>query len=274
MSRTTKLESHANDPLARLDGGRPGKPPLPEPRLSMVYRLEATVGQPLELGEIAQVKRRIVPLTGGTSPGQRSPALSCPERARTGRRSCRTQQRSGTSATRSRQRAASSSTFAPEASGTALPMCSRVSVEARMYTRTSTCSGHRHRSRRGPPRWTGSTRASSSASEVVRQQVSCTRPISWSDRAAQGAKPELATGRSSNGAARASCAAKGRAGPEEEPGSASSRSRKSACFVAADLLAPIARSRLVAAGDAAGAGSTSEPPRLGGRRPSGSTLAF
>ncbi|HWY89243.1 MAG TPA: DUF3237 domain-containing protein [Solirubrobacteraceae bacterium] len=38
---------------------------LPEPRLRHVYRLEATLGEPLELGEVAGARRRIVPLTGG-----------------------------------------------------------------------------------------------------------------------------------------------------------------------------------------------------------------
>jgi Protein of unknown function (DUF3237) len=42
---------------------------LPDPRLSLVYRLEATLGQPLDLGETAQGHRRIVPLTGGTFAG-------------------------------------------------------------------------------------------------------------------------------------------------------------------------------------------------------------
>jgi uncharacterized protein DUF3237 len=42
---------------------------LPEPRLTRVYRLEATLGQPLELGERPQGHRRIVPLTGGTFAG-------------------------------------------------------------------------------------------------------------------------------------------------------------------------------------------------------------
>jgi hypothetical protein len=42
---------------------------LPEPRLSLIYRLEATLGQPLELGDTARVRRRIVPLTGGTFTG-------------------------------------------------------------------------------------------------------------------------------------------------------------------------------------------------------------
>ena len=42
---------------------------LPDPSLTRVYRLEATVGEPLELGEIAEGRRRIVPLTGGTFTG-------------------------------------------------------------------------------------------------------------------------------------------------------------------------------------------------------------
>jgi hypothetical protein len=43
--------------------------PLPDPSLTRVYRLEATVGEPLEFGDIAQGRRRIVPLTGGTFAG-------------------------------------------------------------------------------------------------------------------------------------------------------------------------------------------------------------
>jgi hypothetical protein len=42
---------------------------LPNPRLTKVYRLEASVGEPLDLGEIALGRRRIVPLTGGTFGG-------------------------------------------------------------------------------------------------------------------------------------------------------------------------------------------------------------
>jgi hypothetical protein len=43
--------------------------PLPDPSLSRVYRLEATLGEPLDLGDLAQGRRRIVPLTGGTFAG-------------------------------------------------------------------------------------------------------------------------------------------------------------------------------------------------------------
>jgi Protein of unknown function (DUF3237) len=42
---------------------------LPDPSLRRVYRLEATPGEPLDLGDIAQGRRRIVPLTGGTFTG-------------------------------------------------------------------------------------------------------------------------------------------------------------------------------------------------------------
>src|SRR5262245_50828916 len=42
---------------------------LPDPSLTRIYRLEATVGEPLDLGDTAQGRRRIVPLTGGTFAG-------------------------------------------------------------------------------------------------------------------------------------------------------------------------------------------------------------
>jgi hypothetical protein len=42
---------------------------LPAPSLTRVYRLEATLGEPLDLGDLAQGRRRIVPLTGGTFTG-------------------------------------------------------------------------------------------------------------------------------------------------------------------------------------------------------------
>jgi hypothetical protein len=42
---------------------------LPDPRLRKVYRLEVTLGEPLDLGEVAQGHRRIVPQTGGTFSG-------------------------------------------------------------------------------------------------------------------------------------------------------------------------------------------------------------
>ena len=45
------------------------EPPLPDPRLVLAFRLQATVGEPLEVGDTPQGRRRIVPLTGGTFTG-------------------------------------------------------------------------------------------------------------------------------------------------------------------------------------------------------------
>jgi len=42
---------------------------LPDPRLSKVYRLEASLGAPMDLGEAVQGHRRIVPQTGGAFSG-------------------------------------------------------------------------------------------------------------------------------------------------------------------------------------------------------------
>jgi hypothetical protein len=42
---------------------------LPEPRLTHVYRLQAKLGEPQELGDVTAGQRRIVPLTGGTFTG-------------------------------------------------------------------------------------------------------------------------------------------------------------------------------------------------------------
>src|SRR6202035_3286952 len=58
----TPLEPHPNDPPG-------GASQLPAPRLTQVFRLEATVGAPFDLGETARGHRRIVPLTGGTFAG-------------------------------------------------------------------------------------------------------------------------------------------------------------------------------------------------------------
>jgi muconolactone delta-isomerase len=61
--RVTPLEPHPNDPAAVFENL------LPDPRLTAVYRLEAALGPPLELGDVAQGRRRIVPQTGGTFTG-------------------------------------------------------------------------------------------------------------------------------------------------------------------------------------------------------------
>lgn len=70
----TPLEPHPNDPVS----ARTGVFELPEPRLTPVYRLEATVGQALELGDTAQGHRRIVPLTGGTFTGKEMSGVLVP----------------------------------------------------------------------------------------------------------------------------------------------------------------------------------------------------
>jgi muconolactone delta-isomerase len=65
------LEPHPNDPAAAALGGEEPAmtTQLPDPRLTKVYRLEATLAQPLDLGDIAQGHRRIVALTGGIFTG-------------------------------------------------------------------------------------------------------------------------------------------------------------------------------------------------------------
>ncbi|MGO9960691.1 MAG: muconolactone Delta-isomerase family protein [Solirubrobacteraceae bacterium] len=65
----TPLEPHPNDPASP----RPSSFQLPDPRPTPIYRLEATLGEPIELGDTDHGHRRIVPLTGGTFAG---PAIS------------------------------------------------------------------------------------------------------------------------------------------------------------------------------------------------------
>lgn len=62
----TPLEEHPNDP-GRL---RPSGFALPAPRLTPVYRLDATLGEPADLGDTDHGHRRIVPLTAGTFAGR------------------------------------------------------------------------------------------------------------------------------------------------------------------------------------------------------------
>jgi hypothetical protein len=42
---------------------------LPDPSLILVYRLDAVLGDPLDLGEVSQGRRRIVPQIGGSFEG-------------------------------------------------------------------------------------------------------------------------------------------------------------------------------------------------------------
>jgi muconolactone delta-isomerase len=67
----TPLRPHPNDPkIANAPREESMTQHLPGPRLTRIYRLEATLGQPLDVGEVSQGHRRIVPLTGGTFAGQ------------------------------------------------------------------------------------------------------------------------------------------------------------------------------------------------------------
>jgi len=43
--------------------------PLPEPRLTKIFRLEANLGTVLDVGDVPQGRRRIVPLTSGSFVG-------------------------------------------------------------------------------------------------------------------------------------------------------------------------------------------------------------
>ena len=61
----TPLASHPNDPPA----GSYTANRLPDPRVTRIFRLEATLGEPLDLGDTARGHRRIMPLTGGTFSG-------------------------------------------------------------------------------------------------------------------------------------------------------------------------------------------------------------
>jgi muconolactone delta-isomerase len=61
----TPLEAHPNDPPGGLSMGNR----LPDPRLTRVFRLEATLGEPLDLGDTGRGRRRIVSLTGGRFAG-------------------------------------------------------------------------------------------------------------------------------------------------------------------------------------------------------------
>lgn len=61
----TPLDPHPNDPAAL----RSSTSDLPTPRLTQVYRLEAALSTPADLGDLTQGRRRIVALGGGTFTG-------------------------------------------------------------------------------------------------------------------------------------------------------------------------------------------------------------
>ena len=63
----------------RSGHGRSMSALLPDPSLTRVYRLDATLGEPLELGDLAQGRPRIVPLTGGTFAGPELSGTQLPD---------------------------------------------------------------------------------------------------------------------------------------------------------------------------------------------------
>lgn len=63
------LEPHPNDPAGTARHEPALGAQLPEPRLTKVYRLEATLAPPLDFGDTVQGHRRIAPLSGGTFTG-------------------------------------------------------------------------------------------------------------------------------------------------------------------------------------------------------------
>ena len=62
----TALAAHPNDPANAEPKARNQ---LPDPRLTLVYRLEADLAEPLDLGDTAGGRRRIAVQTGGTFTG-------------------------------------------------------------------------------------------------------------------------------------------------------------------------------------------------------------
>jgi muconolactone delta-isomerase len=66
------LQPHPNDPAPQRslsDKAPSGTGQLPAPKLSLVFRLAATLGEALDLRETVRGRRRIVPLNGGTFAG-------------------------------------------------------------------------------------------------------------------------------------------------------------------------------------------------------------
>jgi len=62
----TALAAHPNDPATAEPNARNT---LPDPRLTFVFRLEANLAEPLDLGDTAGGRRRIAVQTGGTFTG-------------------------------------------------------------------------------------------------------------------------------------------------------------------------------------------------------------
>lgn len=114
-------------------------------------RLEATLGQPVDLGDTDHGHRRIVPLTGGTFAG---PGISGKLLAGTSA-DWQTVMADGTAIGDIRYTlqtdGGTSSTFGRGASGTAAPKFWRGSLGVRRWMQASTRSAPPHRSRPLPP---------------------------------------------------------------------------------------------------------------------------
>ena len=147
----TPLEAHPNDPDAAASSSRQ----LPNPRLTRVFRLEASLGEPLDLGETAQGRRRIVPLTGGTFTGPELNGTLLPGASADWQIVLPDGTALGDVATRSERTAAICSTSSHEVCATAAPRCSHVWAAERTSTRASTCSAAPCRSRPAPRHSTG-----------------------------------------------------------------------------------------------------------------------
>jgi len=87
MSSATVVAAYANDPataekgvtpLPQANSTHPEGVPFEPPALEFVMRLSVEVSTPMELGEIAGVKKRIVPITGGSFAGPRIKGVVIP----------------------------------------------------------------------------------------------------------------------------------------------------------------------------------------------------
>jgi hypothetical protein len=58
-------------PVSAARGAAPASGPLPVPEISPSFTAKVTVGTPIELGIVAGVRKRIIPITGGSFAGPR-----------------------------------------------------------------------------------------------------------------------------------------------------------------------------------------------------------
>src|ERR1700736_230930 len=154
----TPLKSHANDPADATVPRRPEprtSTSLPDPRLTKVYRLEATLGQPIDIGDAPGGHRRSCLLPAGHLRALRSTGSCSQALAPIGRSDSRTVPRLATSATRCRLTRAICSMCNHEGCATAVPRSSHDLGAVRTSTPASTPSAPQPRSRPPPPISTG-----------------------------------------------------------------------------------------------------------------------